>query len=317
MGYHTHWSFPLQHWEGGWPCLTDRFVTQKKSERSQLFPQSFTKISSTIYTSRNKTWFKSKSCSGNHPPEKTITHFTIRNPSLLRKPWFSGFPFGICDCGYGYTKWAIPPSSIGPSLERCSQSSWYHSQQLPPFLRRAKQGDEIYRNWQISGSLSKNEKSLHTEIWIYYGYCSKNTRFQTPNQQIFGRKRPFSSFFLTAEEDFSKCDRLISLFCSSFSSPSWTFPKVPALPEVVSASLLIRSFKFWIWFTPRNWRIKSYLQEVQMGNGINHLCWKIQVQILIMEQHQMPGNLGDTANIRCEEVHSPKYMSPPPHPEFS
>ena len=99
------------------------------------------------------------------------------------------------------------------------------------FLRRAKQGDEIYRNWQISGSLSKNEKSLHTDIWIYYGYCSKNIRFQTPNQQIFGRKRPFSSFFLSAEEEFSKCDRLISLFCSSFSSPSWTFPKVPALPR--------------------------------------------------------------------------------------
>ena len=72
MGYHTHWSFPLQHWEGGWPCLTDRFVTQKIGKIATLSPKFHPNFIHNIYLQKQdliqvqKMFRKSSSWENNH-----------------------------------------------------------------------------------------------------------------------------------------------------------------------------------------------------------------------------------------------------------
>ena len=84
--------------------------------------------------------------------------------------------------------------------------------------------------------INKHQKSCNISLILFKEHTFPNSK--QIHLKISISLAIFDLFPQTAEK-FSKCDRLISrsCHCPPFSSPSWTFPKVPVLPEVVSASL--------------------------------------------------------------------------------
>ena len=92
-------------------------------------------------------------------------------------------------------------------------------------------------SWQLSPfpwQLSKKSCNISFDI------CSKNIPFSRFQIHLkISKSLAIFDLFPQPLLEFSTCDRLISLSClrPPFSSPCWTFPMVPVLPEVVPASL--------------------------------------------------------------------------------
>ena len=172
----------------------------------------------------------------------------------------------------------------------------------------------IYGNSAYShGNSVKNPATYHLILFKEY------TSFQIPNSSknqqinlaIFDPFHLFPISYAANVDSASAIDwypvlvfallsrHLLGLFPRCQCCPKWfppslftTFsqkrsPPQSRCPKRFSKKVIL-SWCFWIWCTPQNWRIKSYLQEAQMGNGISQSCWKDMdprsAQILIMEQ---------------------------------